>query len=91
MNYEEFNRLMFHIAHSWTVNVDLFEYVGMLNNIYERITIDVQTSLSKILIFDLSLINCRWGKEANHAKINSATVGGGQNSEYAFKKECWRR
>ena len=38
MNYEEFFNLMFSIVHMWTQNVDIFEYCGILKQIYSRIT-----------------------------------------------------
>jgi len=39
LNYSLFTKLLFRIAHQWAINIDLEEYIDLLNKIYQRITI----------------------------------------------------
>ena len=38
MNITLFIKLLFRIAHGWAINIDLEEYVEILDKVYDRIT-----------------------------------------------------
>ena len=39
MNLTMFQKMLFRIAHSWAIHIDMDEYVELLQKIYERITV----------------------------------------------------
>ena len=39
MNLTMFQKMLFRIAHSWAVHIDMDEYVELLQKVYERITV----------------------------------------------------
>jgi len=39
LSFTLFTKLLFRIAHHWAQNIDLDEYIDLLNKIYERISV----------------------------------------------------
>jgi len=52
LNYHQFGKLIFRIAHHWATHIDLGEYVELLEKVFSRITVRkvLKTTDQNILI-----------------------------------------